>query len=55
MGAVALCFLVPRLWHQPVTLMLAASVPIALIGSGIHNIRFLRSARRDLREHAGTE
>ncbi|CAJ0716653.1 hypothetical protein LMG6871_01866 [Ralstonia edaphis] len=53
-GFVALCFLVPRLWNQPVTLMLAASVPIALFGSGVHNIRFLRSVRRQLAANADT-
>ena len=51
-GLVALCFLVPRLWHQPVTLLLAASVPTALFGAGVHNIRFLRSVRRQLLAHA---
>ena len=53
-GLVALCFLVPRLWHQSVTLLLAGSVPFALIGSGIHNIRFLRSVRRQLHAYADT-
>ncbi|CAJ0700425.1 hypothetical protein [Ralstonia holmesii] len=53
-GLAALCFFVPRLWHQPVTLMLTASVPIALFGSGVHNIRFLRSVRRHLVANADT-
>ncbi|KJK02303.1 hypothetical protein UB44_06680 [Burkholderiaceae bacterium 26] len=53
-GLAALCFIVPRFWHQPATLLLAASVPIALIGSGLHNIRFLRSVRRQLLAHADT-
>jgi hypothetical protein len=53
-GFVALCFVVPRSWHQPVTLMLAALVPIALFGSGVHNIWFLRSVRRQLAANTQT-